>query len=152
MTMKLWRQCVRFTTPHLVQRVLLALGVALHCTSFAETKAPPTSNHYHTAAITKLAVDRSNKVLATVSEDKSLRIWELATGKPLRVINPPVGEGDLGKLFAVALSPDGKTVACAGFTGQKNRVASEGYIYYDYEIYVGSVLILLAYNLEGVRD
>lgn len=71
----------------------------------------------HTAAIRRIGVDAAERYLVTASEDKTARVWELATGKLLRVLRPPIGEGDEGKLYAVALSPDGRTVALGGWTG-----------------------------------
>ena len=33
-----------------------------------------------------------------------------------RTIRPPIGEDNEGKLYSVAISPDGKTIACGGWT------------------------------------
>jgi len=71
----------------------------------------------HVASIKRIAVDPSDKYIATASIDKTVRIWELPTGDLIRTIRPPVDRNVEGKLFAMALSPDGKTVACAGWTG-----------------------------------
>jgi WD40 repeat protein len=46
-----------------------------------------------------------------------VRIWSLADGALLGVLRPPAGPGPEGKLYAVALSPDGETVACGGYSG-----------------------------------
>ena len=72
-----------------------------------------TTSDLHSAAITRIAVDPSEQILATVSEDKSLKIWELKTGRLIRTIHPPAGDGDIGKLYAVAISPfqaNGRTI------------------------------------------
>src|SRR5262249_25711088 len=70
----------------------------------------------HSGIIWSISVDRAGKFLATASLDKTARVWELATGRLLRVMRMPVGEGDEGKLYAVAISPDAKTVALGGRT------------------------------------
>ncbi len=77
----------------------------------------------HTAVIRRISVDAANRYLVTASDDKTARVWELATGqgepmKLLRVLRPPLGAGNEGKLFAVALSPDGRTVAVGGWTSK----------------------------------
>lgn len=71
----------------------------------------------HTAQIRQISVDGANRYLATASHDKTARVWDLATGHLLRVLRPPIGAGQEGRLVAVALSPDGRTVAVGGWTG-----------------------------------
>ena len=70
----------------------------------------------HTAAIRHIGVDAANRYLVTASEDKTVRVWELPAGRLLRVIRPAIGAGNEGKLYAVAISPDGNTIAAAGWT------------------------------------
>jgi hypothetical protein len=55
-------------------------------------------------------------VLATVSDDKTLRLWNLPEGTPRLTIRPPMGPGPEGELYAVAMAPDGARVAAGGFT------------------------------------
>src|SRR5512143_1306334 len=69
----------------------------------------------HTAAISNIDVDRAGKVLVTGSEDKTARVWSLPQGKLLKVLRPPIGAGNEGRVDAVAISPDGKTVAVGGW-------------------------------------
>ncbi len=71
----------------------------------------------HTAPIYGIAVDAQNKFLVTGSIDKTVRVWELFTGRLLKILRPPIGEGHAGMIHAVAISPDGKTIACGGETG-----------------------------------
>lgn len=71
----------------------------------------------HTASINSIATDAQGRWLVTASDDKTARIWELASARLLGVLRPPQGEGYEGKLWAVALSPDGNTVGVAGWTG-----------------------------------
>ena len=39
-------------------------------------------------------------------------------GAPARVLRPPMGSGQIGEYFGVALSPDGKTLAVGGYFGR----------------------------------
>ena len=71
----------------------------------------------HTAIIWRVGIDAAGKFLVTASEDKTARIWDIATGELLRVLHPPLGVGHEGKLFSAAISPDGNTVAVGGQTG-----------------------------------
>jgi len=68
----------------------------------------------HTAMIRRIATDAAGRFLVTASEDKSLLLWELPTGRLIRTIFPPAGVGTEGKLYSVALSPDGNTIAAGG--------------------------------------
>ncbi len=71
----------------------------------------------HTAVITRIGIDAESRYLVTASEDKTIRVWEVVTGRLLKTLRPPIGIGNEGKLYAVALSPDGRTVATGGWTG-----------------------------------
>jgi WD40 repeat protein len=75
----------------------------------------------HSAPIYRVAVDRAGRFLVTVSADKTARVWELASGRLMRILRVPIEDGDTGKLYAAAISPDGNTIAVSGWT----RFASE---------------------------
>ncbi len=70
----------------------------------------------HTAMIGRIGVDDANHWLVTASKDKTVRLWELPSGRLIRVLRPPVGKGDEGKIYSVAISPDGRQIACGGWT------------------------------------
>jgi WD40 repeat protein len=70
----------------------------------------------HTAPITSAAVDAAGRLAVTGSEDKTVRVWSLAEGKLLQTIRTPAGNGDIGKIYAVAMTPDGDLVAAGGWT------------------------------------
>jgi len=70
----------------------------------------------HTAVIWCLDLDWEGHYLATGSDDKTARVWALPEGRLLRVLRPQAGPGDEGKVGAVALTPDGGTVALGGWT------------------------------------
>jgi DNA-binding beta-propeller fold protein YncE len=77
----------------------------------------------HGAAINKVAVHGASVV--TVSDDKTARVWSLDSGEASQVLRGPIGTGAEGALYAVALSPSGRTVAVAGHTGLSwDRTAS----------------------------
>ena len=70
----------------------------------------------HTAPIRRMGVDREGRYGVTASHDKTARLWDLQSGRQLAVLRVPVGEGNEGKLYAAALSPDGRWVALGGWT------------------------------------
>ncbi len=71
----------------------------------------------HTALIKRIAVDALGRYLATASDDKTCRVWDIRTGEELRVLRPPIGHDYEGRLYSVAMSPDGRYVFCAGWSG-----------------------------------
>src|SRR5438552_9828521 len=60
----------------------------------------------HSALIRCASVANDGR-FATGSEDKTVRIWSLELGTLLRTIRVPAGAGNIGKIYAVAMSPDG---------------------------------------------
>lgn len=75
----------------------------------------------HTAMINRMAVDKDAKILATASDDKTVRLWNLPEGTLYTTLRVPIGEHLKGALYAVAMSPDGKTVITAGETIDANQ-------------------------------
>jgi WD40 domain-containing protein len=75
----------------------------------------------HVGAVKRIDVDAAERFLVSGSIDKTVRVWDLATGALLQTLRVPIDEGDVGKIYAVALSPDGSTVAAGGFTGQPGQ-------------------------------
>ena len=68
----------------------------------------------HTDIVWQVLFTPDGHELVTVSNDKTIRYWDVATGEPLRVLRPPIGRGPEGMLYAAALSPDGRTLAVGG--------------------------------------
>lgn len=71
----------------------------------------------HTAMVRRVAVDEAERYVVTVSDDKTARVWDARDGRLLTTLRIPIAGGDEGKLYAVALSPDGNTVALGGWSG-----------------------------------
>ena len=69
----------------------------------------------HTAVVNRIATDAAERFLVTASDDKTARVWDLRSGELLRVLRPPQGDGLDGMIYAVAISPDGATVAASGY-------------------------------------
>ena len=72
----------------------------------------------HTAKIGRIAIHAGTNILASASYDKTLRLWSLADGRLIRTLRVPIGEAREGALYGVAISPDGGTIATAGWTGE----------------------------------
>src|SRR5262249_21042813 len=71
----------------------------------------------HGGIITRMDTDAENRFAVTASLDKTVRVWSLPEGRPIRVLRLSIDQVDMGKAYAVAISPDGTRVAVGGYTG-----------------------------------
>ena len=68
----------------------------------------------HMAPITGLEFFPGGRALLSVSRDKTVRVWDVASGDLMRTFRGQTGPGKVGMLFASALSPDGQRLALGG--------------------------------------
>ena len=113
---------------------VLVLGQGAWLSALAQTKEPifHIEMGMHTSIISSIGVDAHNQFIVTGSQDKTVRLWELSTGRLLKIFRPPIGKGPVGMIFAVAISPDGKTIACGGRT-EVGEGASRSIYLFDQE-------------------
>lgn len=104
-----------------LQRLLLASSLVIASSLCAKAQAlyeRPVlivDPGMHTALSKTAVADAAGQFLVTGSYDKTVRIWSASDGKLLRTIRMPAGPGNIGKIYAVAMSPDGNLVAAGGW-------------------------------------
>jgi WD40 repeat protein len=69
----------------------------------------------HVAGIRRMSADAQCHIMATGADDKTIRLWSMPDGQLLRTLRPPIGPGDKGKIYSVAMSPDGTLVGAGGW-------------------------------------
>jgi len=72
----------------------------------------------HTARVARMLFTPDDKRVISVSNDKSIRIWDVASGETISVLRPPIGAGLDGELLAAAISHDGRYLAVGGDTAR----------------------------------
>ncbi|MEZ6067393.1 MAG: WD40 repeat domain-containing protein [Planctomycetaceae bacterium] len=70
----------------------------------------------HTADVTALAYSPDGAHLFTASSDRTIRMWDTATGECLRVIRTPIAGSQFGVLYSCAVTRDGKLLATGEFS------------------------------------
>ena len=91
----------------------------------------------HTAKIWSQAVDAAGRFAVTGSDDRTVRVWSVADGKLLRTLWIPVGPENVGAIYAVAISPDGATIAAGGWT---ERIQGDYYPIYIFDRESGNLI------------
>ncbi len=132
----------------------------------AAEKAPPQEPvlrieaGMHTAAVQAISVSADGKLIVTGSDDKTARLWSLADGKLLKTFRIPVAPNWGGRIFAIALSPDGRTLAVAGYDANF-AYNGGGHFVYLFDTVEGrltrrlgplrNIIGKLAFSLDGTR-
>jgi hypothetical protein len=85
----------------------------------------------HTASINSIDVDAPAHFAVTGSDDKTIRVWSVADGQLVRTIYVPEGPGNVGKIYAVAMSPEGGLLAAGGWTGWTTKIPEASIYLFD---------------------
>jgi tricorn protease-like protein len=106
----------------------------------------------HMALIWRMAFTPDGKFIVTAGDDKVIRVWDWRTSKTVRTIRGQSGPGLEGKIYGMALSPDGRWLAVGGipaiFSGS-NYIDIGAIRLYDFAS--GELKALLKGHLNGVQ-
>ncbi|MBF0126654.1 MAG: hypothetical protein HQM02_05520, partial [Magnetococcales bacterium] len=112
----------RIHASHWLYWLLLLTTCALPGTGASTEKMPVAGpllrieSGMHTSMLRRVGMDAEERYLFSIADDKTLRVWSMENGRLLLTFRVPIGLTTEGSLFALAISPDGRTVAVSGQT------------------------------------
>ena len=107
-----------------VRGATLALALA-SCLVGAEAQAQSTAERptlvielgSHSAPVRRIDAHAARGVAVTASDDRTARVWELASGELRHVLRPLAAGNEVGRLYGAAIHPTEPLVAVAGTSG-----------------------------------
>jgi WD40 repeat protein len=125
-------------------RLSVCASLLLTLTASAQTPARVETPQFvvepgsHSRPINAISVNSTETLVVTGSSDKTVRLWDLRDGRLIRTIHLPIapektGQSKEGEVYAVAISPDDKTIAYGGHTGFTWRNPRGSFFTYDRE-------------------
>lgn len=75
----------------------------------------------HMALVRSIVFTPDGRHLISSSDDKVIRIWDRRSGRTVRTLRGQIEEGNAGKIYALALSPDGRWLAAGGRLNEDGR-------------------------------
>lgn len=97
------------------------------------------------AIVRSLVFTADGRQLVSASDDKVIRVWDVAAGRTVRTLRGQQAEGEAGKIYALAFSPDGRWLAAGG---RMAAAGKGGHPIRLYDFASGRIVALL----EGHRD
>jgi Caspase domain/WD domain, G-beta repeat len=130
---------LKLALTHWALCLMFSIGVISNTSGHAASKPvqqpDPTpflmlDNGMHVGQIYRLGIDGAGKRLVTGSTDKSIRLWDVTTGRLLRRLHVPVASGQVGSVLSVALTANGKYLLAASQSFQRGGKFDKGSVYF----------------------
>ena len=127
-------------------RALSVLCLAMLASRPALAENPPTQDPalrieagMHTGVISRGGISADGRLLVTASDDKTVRLWSLPDGKPVRTLRVPISGERGGAFYCASIDPDGRVIAAGGWDGYSNE-NGEGHFAYLMDSVTGRMI------------
>ncbi len=127
--------------------VMLAGGFTLSATAFAQQPLLVVEQGSHSAPVRRIDVDPARGLAVTASDDRTARVWDLASGELRHVLRPFAFGAEGGRLYGAAVHPTRPMVAVGGTTGGEGRA----HAIYLFDLDNGALLQTLDARAGDVR-
>jgi len=71
----------------------------------------------HLATITDVGFTSDGRRIVSAGNDKTVRVWNVSSGKTETIVRGQIGAGREGQIYALAVSPDDRSVTVGGWFG-----------------------------------
>lgn len=112
-TLSAWRSVWRLGLGLLLGSLAAGAAVAAD----AERPLLVVEQGAHSAPVRRIEASATLGLVVTASDDRTARVWSLASGELQLVLRPPAFGAEGGRLYAVAIHPSEPLVAVGGTTG-----------------------------------
>lgn len=115
----------------------------------AEKKTPilQLNTGGHMALVRDMVFTPDGARLISASDDKTIRIWDIQKKRTTEILRGEIDFADGGKIYEIALSPDGRYLAAAGHTGTKGAKVHPVRLY---DLESGEIVRLFSGHREAV--
>ena len=101
----------------------------------------------HSAPVRRIDVDAARGVAVTASDDRTARVWDIASGELRHVLRPLAFGAEGGRLYGAAIHPGKPIVALGGTTGGDGRA----HLIYLFDLDTGALLRTIDAKAGNVR-
>ena len=93
----------------------------------------------HSAPVRRIDVHTGRGVAVTASDDRTARVWDLASGELRHVLRPLTAGPEVGRLYGAAIHPTQALVAVAGTSGSSTGNSSTAHLIYLFDLDSGAL-------------
>lgn len=101
----------------------------------------------HMALVRDMVFTADGARLISASDDKTIRIWDIKKKRTVQILRGQIDFADGGKIYEIALSPDGRYLAAAGHTGVNGAKLHPVRLY---DLQTGEIVRLFSGHSEAV--